>query len=58
MNSKSLEQYGFRKWYPFNTLTISNLPYKQGRVPGVYVIRLKEMIPEIDDIVYNRNKKV
>lgn len=56
MDSKSLEQYGFRKWYPLNKLTISDLLYQQEPIPSVYVIRLKEMLPKVHDFVYNRNK--
>ncbi len=57
MDSKSLAQHGFVKWYSLNKLTISDLPYNQERVPGVYVFRLREMPPEVDDIVWDRNKK-
>lgn len=38
MNSESLEEYGFKGWYPLNKITVSDVPYKQS---GVYAIKLK-----------------
>ncbi len=38
MDSKGLDEHGFKGWHPLNKITVSDVPYKQG---GVYAIRLK-----------------
>jgi hypothetical protein len=38
LDSKSLEEYGFKEWRPLDKLTVLGVPYKQ---KGVYAIRSK-----------------
>lgn len=53
MDSKSLENYAFGKWYHLEKLTVPDLPHEQESTSGVYVFRLKKIIPEVHDLDSN-----